>query len=385
MNFIKLKRNIFWITADYFLDCDVEIIRSLSTDYNIHWHIILPKKGSRYSDFEISQWKLSDVNITIHWNKYRLRDPLSLLFFVNLFKQIRRMHGDIIYLNYTPSPIFTIASTIFFNKHNTIVSAHQGEVHIGFKFKYIYQLTYRYFYSYYKFVNMFSESESTKFKRIYTKSTVFTIPLALKDFGKSEVLQNTDRIEFFNFGEIRQGKNIELLIEAACDLYEAGAPKFRVTIAGKCDNWETYNRKIKYPEIFNLIIRRITNKEISEMFCQFHYLVLPYSIVTQSGPLKIAYNYNIPVIASNLPGFNNEIINNKTGILFESDNVEDLKRVLLQVLLNHGSNYYQLKQNLAEYVKKNYSDDEILKKYIAMFESVMAFNQNNNIRISSRN
>ena len=371
---LKLRRNICWITADYFLDCDVEIIKNLSTDYNIHWHIILPIKNCRYKESEINEWKSPNVEISIHWNKYRIRNPLSFLFFMKLFKHIKRKPYDILYLNYSPSPFFALASVKHFSKHNTIVSAHQGKLYSGFNFRLIHQVAYNLFYSSYKFVNMFSDNETEKFKRIYPKSTVFTILLALKDFGKCTISQSSERIEFFNFGNIRPGKNIGLLIDAACSLYEDGVPPFSVTIAGECDNWETYKNKIKYPEIFNLIIRRISNQEISEMFCQYHYLVLPYSTVTQSGPLKIAYNYNTPVIASNLPGFSNEIINNETGLLFESDNVDDLKRVMLKAITTHSDNYHYLKQKLAEYVKKIYSNDEIAKKYSAMFETVIEYN-----------
>lgn len=371
MTTIKVKKRICWITPDYFLDTDFTIVPHLSEEYIIHWHIILPIKNSRYKESEINQWQSPNLEISIHWNKYRLRDPMSFVFFFRLIKQIKKTSYEILYLNYTPSPFFTLATILFLKKNNVIVTAHQGKVHEGFKFKFIYWFTYDFFYSSYKFVNMFSESETVKFKRVYPKSTVFTIPLGLKDFGKCTISQSSERIEFFNFGTIRPGKNIGLLIEAACSLYEEGTPKFCVTIAGECDNWEIYKNKIKYPEIFNLIIRRISNQEISEMFCQYHYLVLPYSIVTQSGPLKIAYHYNVPVIASDLPGFSNEIISNETGYLFEPGNVEDLKRVMLQAIITHSHNYHHLKQKLAEYVKKEYSNDEILKKYMAMFETVM--------------
>jgi glycosyltransferase involved in cell wall biosynthesis len=217
---------------------------------------------------------------------------------------------------------------------------------------------------------MFSKSEAAKFKKNYPLSTVFTIPLALKDFGESKAERNQDEIEFFNFGTIRPNKNIGLLIEAACELYEEGGRGFRVTIAGECDNWDTYKRKIKYPEIFNLIIRKIENHEISEMFCKYHYLVLPYSNVTQSGPLKIAYYYNVPVIASNLPGFSQEIVDNKTGFLFEPNSVKDLKRVMSSVTNSHEKSYPCIKQNLASYVEKEYSNEEILKRYLSIFETI---------------
>ena len=364
------SKSLCWVTADYFLDCDVEIIKNLSDYYHIHWHIVLPKKNSRYKESEIKKWESPNVEISIHWNKFRLRNPMSFMFFFRLIKQIKKTSYEILYLNYTPSPFFTFATILFLKRNNVIVTAHQGKVHEGFKFKLIYWFTYGLFYSYFPFVNLFSDSETAKFSKVYPKSTVFNIPLALKNFGECKVSQSQESVEFFNFGTIRESKNIKLLIEAACGLYEEGAPKFRVTIAGECDNWEAYESKIKYPQIFNIIIRQIKNEEINELFCRNHYLVLPYSTVTQSGPLKIAYFYNVPVIASNLPGFSNEILDGETGFLFESDNVQDLKRVMLKAINNNRKDYQLMKQKLAEYVDKEYSGQKILKKYISMFEGI---------------
>lgn len=371
---LKNKKTIVWLTADYFVDCDIEMIKHLSDYYHIYWHIILPAKGSRFSQFEITNWQLTNVEIKLHSNKYRLRNPASLLYFRNIFKKLAKTPYDVLYLNYTPSPFFALASFKILDPNKTIVTAHQGEIYSGFRFKSIYQSTYNLFYSYYRYINMFSKSETQKHIRQHPKSTVFTIPLALKHFGNSENLYNNETIRFLIFGSIRPTKNIGLLIEASCNLYQNGVHNFNITIAGECDNWNQYKNKIKYPQIFNLAIRRIPNKEIANLFCQHHYLVLPYKIVTQSGPLKIAYNYNIPVIASNLPGFSDEIINNETGYLFESENVEDLTKVISRAIDTHNQNYRRLKQNLAKYVKNRYSDEEIKNKYISMFETIIGSN-----------
>jgi glycosyltransferase involved in cell wall biosynthesis len=373
---LSQSKHLCWLTADYFLDCDVEIIKNLSNYYYIHWHIILPIKNSRYTRSEINQWESPNVEINIHWNKYRLRNPVSFVFFFRLIKQIKKISYEILYLNYTPSPFFTFATILFLKRNNVIVTAHQGKVHEGFKFKFIYWFSYSLFYSYFPFVNLFSDSETAKFCKVYPKSTVFTIPLALKNFGECKVSQSQDSVEFFNFGTIRASKNIMLLIEAACSLYEEGVPKFRITIAGECENWEVYKNKIKYPQIFNIIIRKIENQEINELFCRYHYLVLPYSTVTQSGPLKIAYYYNVPVIASNLPGFSNDILDGETGFLFEPGNVHDLKRVMLKAINNYRKEYQFMKQKLAEYVDKEYSGQKILKKYISMFEVITSLQLN---------
>lgn len=369
---LKPTTNLCWLTADYFLDCDIEIIKYLSNYYHICWHVILPKTNSRFNESEIIKWENVNLEIKIHRNNFRIRDPRSIVFFFGLFQQIKKEACKMVYLNYTPSPIFTMAAILLLPKKEVIVTAHQGEVHAGFKFKFVFTLTYRLFYSHFTNVNMFSKSEADKFRKTHAKSSLFTIPLALKNFGECKVSQNQDKIEFFNFGTIRPNKDIGLLIKAACSLYEKGIKNFHITIAGECDNWEQYERDIKYPELFHLIIRKIENSEINELFCRYHYLVLPYNIVTQSGPLKIAFNYNIPVIASNLPGFSDEIIDGETGFLFEPGNVADLKRVMLKAITNHSAHYSTMKKRLAEQVNREYSNIEIEKKYISMFEAVLA-------------
>ena len=369
------EKYICWVTADYFIDCDIEIIKNLSNYYKIKWHIILPIKNNRYNESEINQYQNPNLDVIIHLNKFRIRDPRSFLFFSRLINQIKKTPYDILYLNYTPSPFFTLATIFFLKRDNVIVTAHQGTVHEGFKFKLIYWFSYGFFYSCFSYVNMFSESESAKFRKTYPKSKVFTVPLALKNFGECKASKNFDIIEFFNFGMIRSSKNIGILIESACSLFEEGSRKFRVTIAGECDDWNIYKNKIKYPEIFNLIIRKLDNHEIADLFCHGHYLVLPYSIVTQSGPLKIAYYYNVPVIASNLPGFSNEIIDDETGYLFEPNSVIDLKRVMLKAINSNYECYQHMKQKLVDYVDKEYSNEKILVKYLAMFKEIKSLDK----------
>jgi glycosyltransferase involved in cell wall biosynthesis len=369
------KIDLCWLTADYFIDVDKEIIKSLSKNFKIHWHIILTEKENHYKEAEINQWKSQTLEITIHLNSYRQRNPMSFLFFSRLLKKIK-MSSQILYLNYSPTLFFSLASIFFLKTKNVIVTAHQGEVHKGFKFKFIYWFSYKLFYSHFKVVNMFSKSEATKFEKSYPKNRIFIIPLPLNNFGKyKEIKKNYHPVEFLNFGRIRRNKNIELLIDVACKIYEKGEQKFRVTIAGECENWEVYKEKIKYPEIFNLIIRQIENNEITDLFSKSHYLVLPYSLVTQSGPLKIAYYYNVPVIASNLPGFNYEIIDDKTGFLFQVDNAQDLERVMVKAINYHNEQYQAMKQKLAEYVEFEYSDKIILNKYYLMFAALNLYSE----------
>ena len=210
-------------------------------------------------------------------------------------------------------------------KRHYIQTAHQGEVHIGMGHKKLLNVLRRLVYSRVKYVNMFSKSQAGLFQKHFPNSKIFKIPLALKDFGIPTIVKPKDGIiRFLSFGTINYAKNIDLLIDAACVLYDKGYRNFRVSINGMCKDWSFYQTKIKYPELFDIDIRSIDNSEIANLFASADYFVQPYRVVSQSGPTKISFNYNLPIIASNLPGFSDEILENVNGYLFEPGNVNDL-------------------------------------------------------------
>ena len=101
-------------------------------------------------------------------------------------------------------------------------------------------------YSKVKYVVMFSKSQMTLFALNFPKAMINYIPLSLKDFGVPSVDRpNYSIIRFLVFGSINYAKNIELLIDAACLVYEKGYRNFRVSINGYCENWDFYISRIK--------------------------------------------------------------------------------------------------------------------------------------------
>ena len=142
-------------------------------------------------------------------------------------------------------------------------------------------------------------------------------------------------------------------------------------IVGHCRTWSTtYQPLIKYPEIFDLQIESVPDSDIPNLFCGSHYLVLPYKSVTQSGPLRIAYGYNIPVITSDLDGFRESVIENVTGLMFKTEDVESLASVMQQVVEQHPNMYAKLKESQKDYVERNLKVDAVVDKYRKMFDSI---------------
>jgi glycosyltransferase involved in cell wall biosynthesis len=193
--------------------------------------------------------------------------------------------------------------------------------------------------------------------------------LSLKDFGPA-VMSNGSKKNFLFFGVIQYNKGVDFLIEAANMLAEEYSG-FTVTIAGKCDDFEPYRQKIKHPGVFNLIIKVVPNSDIPALFGNASFLVLPYRDVTQSGPLQIAFNYNIPVIASDFPGFREYIIPGETGLLFEPNNPKSLYEVMKTALNYSEDKIVQIKKTQAEFVTREISNGNIGHRYVEFFEKLL--------------
>lgn len=370
-----MKKKIVWITSDCFVDCDfdINILNCILQQYDIDWYILLPTKDSRYKNYDFSQLDELDGLRTFKFKfKHDNGSFMRVKDYWRLFGSIRKEEYDIIYINCPPTPLL-LPFILVLDRNKTILTSHQGEVHRGFTHPWKHKLIRFFMYNKVKYINMFSESQSVLMAKHFPKANIFTVNLALKDFGKpqKETKKNENVIEFLSFGTINYGKHIDLLIDAACNVYEKGVKNIRVKIYGQCDNWGFYQKRIRYPEIFDCKIALIDNNDIPDLFCSSHYFVQPYRIVTQSGPLKIAFNYNVPVICSNLPGFSDEVKNGVNGFLFETDDVLALEKKMIKAIkIVENGEYRMFCERMKNYTENNYSPICIGQRYIEMFNQL---------------
>lgn len=85
-----------------------------------------------------------------------------------------------------------------------------------------------------------------------------------------------------------------------------------------------------------LIKRFITDEEMVWLMQHTKAVVVPYIEASQSGVVPIAYHFGKPVISSNLPGLVENIVPDKTGIIF--DDVAGLKTAL-EKTCNNSAGY----------------------------------------------
>lgn len=365
--------NVLWVTQDCFVDHDIVIVPLISNYAKITWIILLPYKEARYKESDFKQIAIDHpkLNILFLKFKYRMRNPRNMVVYNQLFKHSMRINPDVIHLDIDLINPWAQPFLLRLPREKTVLVVHQGAPHIGMTHKGFNNFIRKILFNRFDYVKMFSKSQADIFKSYFRKTKVFQFTLPLLNFGDpSNIRPLEGRVRFLSFGIINYTKNIDLLIDAACQLYERGINNFVVSINGLCKNWEWYQERIKYPEIFELDIRMIDNKEIPNLFNGSHYLVQPYRVVAQSGPMKIAFQYNLPVLTSNLPGFTDEIVEGVNGYSFEKGNVADLADKMQMLIENH-QNYKALLESEKEYTRKTYSPKALISKYEEMFDEII--------------
>ena len=363
------KKKICWITSACFMETDFNysVMTELAKYFKIHW-FVLGSRNNYISESKLDIFKkLPDFHIEWNTKKYRMRDFRSLIYYYGLYTNIKFISPDIVYCNVAPDPFFSIIS-LFLDRNKTIFAAHDGKAqNDSSSFGFMRTLAYNILFKHSKYVNMFSQSQANLMKMTYPQNEIYIMPLPLKDFGKSVKAAPKDFVRFLSFGNIIYQKNIDLLIDAAEILYERGYHNFKVSINGTCKDWEFYASRIKHPTIFECNPHFISNEDLLVLFATSHYSVFPYRRVSQSGVLKLAFNYNLPVITSCLGAFREEVVDGVNGFFFEAENVNSLADVMKKCLLMHQEDYAILKKKMKDYIEDKYSTKRIVLYYTELF------------------
>ena len=73
----------------------------------------------------------------------------------------------------------------------------------------------------------------------------------------------------------------------------------------------------------------VPNREVPALFRRAHVVALPYRSATQSGIVPLAYQFGVPVIASDVGGLSEVVLDGRTGLLFPAGDADRLARLLV--------------------------------------------------------
>ncbi len=137
------------------------------------------------------------------------------------------------------------------------------------------------------------------------------------------------------FGRIKPYKGIEHLLEAFQELAESDAD-YRLIIAGEAEKEnEGYLNQIKQMissevERGQIILHAqfIPDGEMEQYLKAADVMVLPYNEIFQSGVLFLGYSFGLPVIATDVGSFREEIVEGRTGFLCRPGDPGDLAKAI---------------------------------------------------------
>ena len=137
------------------------------------------------------------------------------------------------------------------------------------------------------------------------------------------------------FGRLRPYKGVEYLLSAFEQL-SAETENYRLIIAGEAKKgsekyYDDVHAAIANHPYRDRIIDRIEfiPDEDAELYLKAaDVMVLPYKDIFQSGVLFLAYSFGLPVVATDVGSFREEIVEGKTGFMCQPCDVADLTRAL---------------------------------------------------------
>jgi glycosyltransferase involved in cell wall biosynthesis len=355
----RTRKRICWITPDYFLCVDPYIVPHLINEFDIEWILINTYGTKRKVDGLVSDtFKPKEFNL-----QFRQKDPRIICQYIKFINKIRKLKVDLIYNSFHGFPFFLPLLLKFINPNKIIWAVHNVRTPKGASNEKWMDTYQNYLYKRFRNFHVFSEYQLRIIKEIIPEKNHYYAPLALEDYGTSNVLPPNDVIRFLFFGYIKRYKRLDLLIHSFRELRKSGIDNIELLIAGNCENWDYYESIIAKDSGIKTKIEIIPNREIPDLVSSCHYMVLPYKDGAQSAVLTLAYQYNKPVIVSDIESFKQFVIDGSTGFFFKNESQESLTNIMKKVVSEHDDNYQKLKGNIKSFVEKEFSINEVLIKY----------------------
>lgn len=159
---------------------------------------------------------------------------------------------------------------------------------------------------------------------------IFGTPIP-KDEARKKLNLPPGNILLF-FGYIRAYKGLHLLIDALKLVKE----KLAVTalVVGEFyedeEPYRAHLREAGVEGIVRVVAEYVPNERVADYFCAADVVVLPYLSATQSGITQIAYNFNKPVIVTDVGGLAEVVIDGVSGLVVPPNHAAALAEAIVR-------------------------------------------------------
>ena len=149
-------------------------------------------------------------------------------------------------------------------------------------------------------------------------------------------------------------------------------------IAGKVDRceeyWSALRENISGNKHGRIVLRDefIPDEETEVYFKAADALVLSYRDIYQSGVLVLGHSFGLPVLASDVGSFRDEIVEGKTGFVFRPEDPEDMAVVIERYFASDlYLNLKALRPEIRDYAAARHSWDLVGEKTMSVYASLL--------------
>ena len=183
---------------------------------------------------------------------------------------------------------------------------------------------------------------------------------------------NDGKFNILFVGRMEKRKGLDVLLKSLMDIE---TEQFRLIVVGDGPLMEKYKKQSKRLKIEVVFTGKVSPHNLSMLYRSSHIFVAPSTMGESFGIVLLeAMASGVPIIASSIDGYRETLKEGKYGILFENENVYDLRKKILY-LYERGDLREKLSKKGQLYVKTNYSWDVIAQKTMDFYLSLLSKEQ----------
>jgi glycosyltransferase involved in cell wall biosynthesis len=168
-----------------------------------------------------------------------------------------------------------------------------------------------------------------------------------------------ERVILF-FGYVRRYKGLHTLLDSMPSILKL--MKVKLLVVGEFyDDEQKYRHQITANNLQNDVFFHsdyVPNEEVSLYFSAADVVVLPYVSATQSGIVQIAYQFDKPVIATDVGGLAEVVLDNRTGFIVKPEAPQEVADAVVRFY--EGNREEEFVKNVRE-EKKKYSWENLIQ------------------------
>jgi glycosyltransferase involved in cell wall biosynthesis len=173
------------------------------------------------------------------------------------------------------------------------------------------------------------------------------------------------------FGLVREYKGLWYLIRAFEKFYKDFDAALLIAgdfIEGK-EKYEKLINDLKIRDSVYIQARYIKDEEVPVFFAASDLLIQPYlNFSGQSGVPQTAYYYSLPIVASDVGGLPEIVLNKKTGLIVEPKNIDQISDSI-KFFLKNPNKIVEYGENGKRFLEQELSWDSIVEKILNIYSN----------------